>query len=234
MASGGRLVRKNELLDAVWPGVIVGDAALQACIGEIRKALGDNAGKPRFIKTVHRKGYRFIGAIGANNTQSTAQLHPASEQPVLLGRKQAIQQLHAIFDQACHAKRQLVFVTGEPGIGKTAMVRAFSTALADQTWIGTGQCVDHCGSAEPYLPVLDTLSKLCRGVQGDKLTALLAWHAPTLLLQLPRVLDATQIGALRNKIGTMPGADLSAEQIAFIHDKTYRRAFADKYRDRPD
>jgi len=56
----GRLVSKQELLLAVWPGVFVGDAVLKSTIREVRKALGDDSTGPRFIETAHRRGYRFI------------------------------------------------------------------------------------------------------------------------------------------------------------------------------
>ena len=56
----GRLVSKQELLDAVWPGVYVGDAVLKTTIRDIRRALGDDSHAPRFIETAHRRGYRFI------------------------------------------------------------------------------------------------------------------------------------------------------------------------------
>src|SRR5687768_7588968 len=56
----GRLVSKEELLSAVWPGVFVGDAVLKGTIRELRKALGDDSHEPRFIETAHRRGYRFI------------------------------------------------------------------------------------------------------------------------------------------------------------------------------
>lgn len=59
----GRLVPKDELLDAVWPGVFVGDAVLKVSIREIRRALGDDSQAPRFIETAHRRGYRFIAAV---------------------------------------------------------------------------------------------------------------------------------------------------------------------------
>ena len=59
----GRLVTKDELYTAVWPGVFVGDAALKVCILEIRRVLGDDAKSPRFIETVHRRGYRFIAPV---------------------------------------------------------------------------------------------------------------------------------------------------------------------------
>jgi len=62
-ARPGLLVRKNELLEAVWPGVFVADGALKVCVREIRRALGDDAQKPRIIETAHRRGYRFIADV---------------------------------------------------------------------------------------------------------------------------------------------------------------------------
>ena len=61
----GRLVTKDELYTAVWPGVFVGDAALKVCILEIRRVLADDAKAPRFIETVHRRGYRFIAPVSS-------------------------------------------------------------------------------------------------------------------------------------------------------------------------
>lgn len=57
----GEAITKEELFGAVWPGTTVGDAALVTCIQELRKALRDDARKPRYIETLHRRGYRFIG-----------------------------------------------------------------------------------------------------------------------------------------------------------------------------
>ena len=60
-----RLVGKKELLDAVWPGVFVGDAVLKVAIREIRRALDDDPQTPRFIETAHRRGYRFMVPVAA-------------------------------------------------------------------------------------------------------------------------------------------------------------------------
>ncbi len=59
----GRLVTKDELFNAVWRGVFVGDAALKVCVREIRRALADDPKAPQFIETVHRRGYRFIARV---------------------------------------------------------------------------------------------------------------------------------------------------------------------------
>jgi pimeloyl-ACP methyl ester carboxylesterase/DNA-binding winged helix-turn-helix (wHTH) protein len=69
----GRLVSKQELLDAVWPGVFVGDAVLKVTIRELRKSLEDDPRAPRFIETAHRRGYRFMALV----TVGTAPIEPA-------------------------------------------------------------------------------------------------------------------------------------------------------------
>jgi TolB-like protein/Flp pilus assembly protein TadD len=57
----GEVITKEELFAAAWPETTVGDAALVTCIQELRKALRDDARKPHYIETLHRRGYRFIG-----------------------------------------------------------------------------------------------------------------------------------------------------------------------------
>jgi DNA-binding winged helix-turn-helix (wHTH) protein len=58
----GRLLTKDELLDAGWGKTAVSDGVLKVCIWEIREALGDDPAEPRYVQTVHRAGYRFIEA----------------------------------------------------------------------------------------------------------------------------------------------------------------------------
>src|SRR5947199_6229207 len=57
----GEVITKDELFAAVWPEIAVSDAALVTCIQELRGALRDDARQPRYIETLHRRGYRFIG-----------------------------------------------------------------------------------------------------------------------------------------------------------------------------
>ncbi len=58
-----RLIDKDRFFAEVWMGAVVTDSALAQCIKEIRKVLGDDASKPRYIQTVPRHGYRFIGKV---------------------------------------------------------------------------------------------------------------------------------------------------------------------------
>ena len=196
----GRLVTKEELLAAVWPETVVQEAALNICISQLRRVLGDDPQAPRFIETVHRRGYRFIAALTMANPPVTEPAvttapgtHPLTIPPTLLrvpflvGREHEVQRLHGWLEQARHGVRQVVFVTGESGLGKTTLVDAFTASLAAEAnlWVARGQCLDHHGMGEAYLPVLDALGRLCREPDGAPLLELLAHYAPTWLAQLP-------------------------------------------------
>ena len=58
-----QVVTKEELLDALWPSANVTENALTQAVSELRQALGDPAGSPRYIKTIARRGYRFIATV---------------------------------------------------------------------------------------------------------------------------------------------------------------------------
>ncbi len=80
-AQSGRLVSKQELLDAVWPGVFVGDAVLKTAVRDVRRALADDPHKPRYIETAHRRGYRFVAPVSQSESRpagvgSAAHPHP--------------------------------------------------------------------------------------------------------------------------------------------------------------
>jgi TolB-like protein/Tfp pilus assembly protein PilF len=77
-----QLVTKDELFAAVWPGVVVSDSALVACISELRRALGDARRTPRFIETAHGRGYRFIAPISISaQPVSSSAFQVSSSQP---------------------------------------------------------------------------------------------------------------------------------------------------------
>jgi len=193
----GRLITKAELLDAVWSDATVGDAALTVCVGEIRKALGDEARTPRFIETVHRRGYRFIVLAPPTEDRAGASPEPGAALPQLVGRETELRMLGVWLARAGRGERQVAFVTGEAGIGKTALVEAFVAGIPPHDWqVGRGQCLDHYGAGEPYLPVLDAVSRLARGPAGERVLAVLTRHAPTWLAQMPGLVDAEALAAL--------------------------------------
>lgn len=63
------LVTKDQLFDAVWPGVIVSESVLTTAVKEVRRALGDDARNPRFIETAHGRGYRFLLPVQEQDQQ---------------------------------------------------------------------------------------------------------------------------------------------------------------------
>jgi predicted ATPase len=96
----------------------------------------------------------------------------------------------------------VVFVTGEPGIGKSALVEAFlgEVDATGSSRIGRGQCVEHYGQGEAYLPVLESLVRLCRKPDGgERVVQVLAQYAPTWLTQMPSVVRATELRAIQRR-----------------------------------
>jgi DNA-binding winged helix-turn-helix (wHTH) protein len=81
VARPNRLVRKADLLAAVWLDVHVSDWVLTTCIREIRHVLGDVAKAPRYIATVHRQGYRFIAPVTVADTPPPLSVPELPPQP---------------------------------------------------------------------------------------------------------------------------------------------------------
>jgi hypothetical protein len=167
-SQAGQVATKAALLDTVGADTVVGEAVLTTCLSQVRQALGEYPRQPRYIATVHRLGYRFLAPVTADRPE------PLPEPPPLLvGRAAELAQLHTCFAQARHGTRQTVFVTGETGVGKTTLVEAFLAQVeaASPGRICRGQCIEHYGAGEAYLPLLDALGRLGRAPDGDRLMA---------------------------------------------------------------
>jgi DNA-binding winged helix-turn-helix (wHTH) protein len=76
VGEAGRLVSKDRFLEEVWSGVPVTDEALTQCIKTLRGRLGDDAGRPRFIETVPKHGYRFIAPVEPAAAQGATAVVP--------------------------------------------------------------------------------------------------------------------------------------------------------------
>ncbi len=214
----GRLVPKAELLHAVWPETVVSAAVLKSYIHELRSVLEENAEAPRFIATVARRGYRFLGTVtvttadtpgddcSADTARAVTSLRAPSPHalgpPLLVGREAELRQLQDWCTQALGGARQVVWVTGEAGIGKTTLVEAFleRSVRPHGCWLGQGQCIEHFGAGEAYLPVLTALGQLYQEPDHERFQALLAQHAPTWLAQLPTLLTTAEQEALQRRI----------------------------------
>jgi DNA-binding winged helix-turn-helix (wHTH) protein/tetratricopeptide (TPR) repeat protein len=186
----GRVVSKEELLAAVWAGTFVSKTTLKVCVRTVREALGESAAAPRLIETVGRDGYRFIGPIGGLSAPQMGPLPGAPEArgaipPV--GRESELRQLRRWLGAALQGKRQVVFVAGEAGIGKTTLVDEFllTSQAPDAIRIGRGQCLEQYGEGEAYLPVLEAIGRLCREPGGAPIVGALRRYAPSWLAHLP-------------------------------------------------
>jgi DNA-binding winged helix-turn-helix (wHTH) protein/predicted ATPase len=205
VAHPGRVLSKDELVEAVWPRTAISDGVLTVSIAEIRRALDDAAQAPQHLETVPRRGYRWRGEL-----PTTAPLpDPAVLGPIdplvlrpPIGRGAEIAQLQDWLAQARRGARQVGFVTGEAGIGKTTVVDAFAAQVVREPdlWLARGQCIESYGAGEAYLPVLEALGQLCRGPDGPHLIAWLAQHAPTWLVQMPALLAADALEALQRRV----------------------------------
>src|SRR5262245_36824627 len=147
VAHPGRLVTKAEVHQHVWAGTHVTHNVLRVCVREIRAALGDSAVAPRYLETVGRQGYRWL--VGGD-----LEGPPPLPAGLIVGRQREVDLLEGWCQRAAHGTRQLVFVSGEAGVGKTTVVDLFLARLAagNGVWITRGQCVEHSGEEEPYLP----------------------------------------------------------------------------------
>ena len=200
----GLLVTKDQLLDAVWGRRFVSESVLKTAVNAIRSALGDDPRQPRFVETVARRGYRFVGLPPAGNLAATAAAATWPEAPPaapLIGRANDSAQLSAWLNAAAAGQRQVVLVGGEAGIGKTSLIRRLTDdAQAGGLSVAIGQCVEQASGGEPYLPILDALAELARGPFGAVWLAALRQAAPTWLAQLPWLVPEADQARLRSEL----------------------------------
>jgi hypothetical protein len=149
---------------------------------------------------LHPAPVPFNGDV-SEEAGSTA--HAQSRHGRLVGRERALGELRDCLGRALRDQRQIVFITGEPGIGKTALVDEFeSRAAADVPGlrIVRGQCVEGYGGKEPYYPMLEALRELCRGPIGELVIEALAAEAPTWLVQFPALVKREHRETLQREL----------------------------------
>ena len=209
----GQLVTKEQVLDAVWPETIVSDAVLRVTIGQLREAFDDDPKNPRFFETSHRRGYRFVGKI-AEGGLLLASDHPTRSDKLIssipqrkadfptavVGRERTLAQMQRWRDQMLQGKRQIAFITGEAGIGKTSLVEEFARSLSSDPHllIARGQCLEQYGTGEAYLPILAAIGRLCR--EQPHVVDVLRAHAPMWLLQMPSLITSSDREQLNKQV----------------------------------
>ena len=157
-----RVLSKEELLEEVWPDVFTTDGVLKKAVSQIRRTLGDDAEQSRFIATYHGRGYRFIAPVTRVTAASRTEEQPAGLVPnydQLAGREAEMLTLRAELRSALEGFPRPVAIVGEPGIGKTQLVRHFRRWAVEQGAAALyGRFFDYRGARlAPYELFLDLL-----------------------------------------------------------------------------
>ncbi|MCY3555538.1 MAG: winged helix-turn-helix domain-containing protein [Gemmatimonadetes bacterium] len=133
VSNAGQLVEKNRIFDEVWEHVIVSDTALTQCIKSIRKQLEDDASNPRYVKTVPKHGYVFIGEaveiVDEPSPQATKDeptrpykfldYYTENDQGLFFGREEEIENICSRI-----LARRSFLLYGRSGVGKSSILRA--------------------------------------------------------------------------------------------------------------
>jgi predicted ATPase/DNA-binding winged helix-turn-helix (wHTH) protein len=230
------LVTKQQLLDDVWHDTFVTDAVLKDSISQLREALRDDAKVPRFIETAHRRGYRFIAEVTEPSQCSAPSESPAVSSYAeirkpcvaavnVFGRENAMTQMRQFLEQALTENSQIVFVTGEAGIGKTTLVEAFvnQASTVNNLLIARGQCLEQYGAGEAYLPVFDCFSGLAKEY-GSLIVETLRQHAPSWLAQMPTLTTVADREALQDEISGVTRERMLREMAQAIEALTSHTA----------
>lgn len=211
----GRLIPHDELLDALWPETYVQPQVLRTYVLELRKVLGDDAKQPRFIQTLPKRGFRFVAEVKEAVVNGKPHATSEPQEPAtngLIGREAELAKLNELVQWIEKGHRQVVFVTGEAGIGKTALVDAFCGDLASTPGVivARGQCVEGLGLKDEYYPVKEALGQLCASADAERACEALARLAPGWLAALGRQPVAVANGAQPSAVKAMRSGDLCA------------------------
>ena len=197
-----RLVTQDEILGALWPEIYVNPEVIKKYVLEIRKALGDRHEKPEFIETFPRRGYQFVASVTEGSAAGSSDARATSAQEIV-GREVSMEQLDGYLTDALKGQRQIVFITGEAGAGKTTVIDKFHQAATQRSNLTVirGQCVEGFGGKEAYYPVLEAIGEWARDpVASSRVMHTLAKQAPTWLIQFPSLIKPEQREALQNEI----------------------------------
>ena len=219
-----RVVSKEELLEKLWPDRFVSETTLTSRLKAARKAVGDDGKAQSVIRTLHGRGYRFVADVriveaGENVVLPSRPLAAATSRPKgFVGRDAELARLDGALGRALEGKRQIVFVTGEAGAGKTTLVETFLGRIrTDSILVARGQCVEHRGTGEPYMPLLDAIGRLCRDTRhGAQTIETLRREAPGWLLQMPSLVSDDEAAALAVR---SPAGDRMLRELAMFIER---------------
>jgi DNA-binding winged helix-turn-helix (wHTH) protein len=223
----GQLVGKEDLIAFAWQGLAVEDSNLTVQVAALRRALALVPGGRSWIETLPRRGYRFVGTAvrsedkdpaAAKSFYGMAKLNSSelgddqkhlptlsaftdSRAHQMVGRAAPLDMLDRMAQRMLTGQRQIAFVTGEAGIGKTAFIEMAVDRLSHQgVSLLCGRCTERFGTDEAFLPLIDALVTRCCSTDGAELLAAIRAHAPTWMLQVPGLIDATERAAFQREV----------------------------------
>jgi predicted ATPase len=132
----------------------------------------------------------MVPAMGLANRGRPVATQAIAPEPVrLVGRGAELAELARCLQSARSGQRQLVFLTGEPGIGKSALANCFLEGVhAEQpVSVAHGQCLDQHGAGEPYLPLIEAVTRLAGHHDGPSVKAIFSAEAPSWAPQMPSI-----------------------------------------------
>ena len=235
----GLLLTKKAFHQEVWPDTAVSDDALTKAIGDLRRALGDTRQTPRFIETVHGRGFRFVGKVRAVDDETRGPSVDADARPLttaaralepgvrFVGRQAELHRLRECLRRARQGERQLVFITGEAGIGKTALLEEFlrsPSVRGPDLHVLQGQCIQQHGQREPYMPVLEALERVLSSPEGAPLIPLFRRMAPCWYVQIPWLLSDGEPAGFQGAMMSAPPERMLREIGAFLESWATRAA----------
>jgi predicted ATPase len=192
------LATQEELVEAVWGKVAMSESLLRSHVSEVRRVLGESA-----VETVVGRGYRLLLDVELDWRPPTPPRRHEAPAPTtsMVGRSGEMDVLRQVFQDVLDHNRRVLFVTGDPGIGKTTVVDALlDRAATHGILVARGLCVEQTGAGEAYLPVLTALGAACRAVDGRRIIEVLRRHAPTWLAQMPAFVPDDELQALHVRI----------------------------------
>lgn len=208
------LVKKEEILQAVWSDTTVNEGVLRACVKRIRQAFGDDFHNPTYIETTKGRGYRLLCRVEKEKapdlpldlptpvgqhespgmSQRVFEMKYAGIAEPFIDRTAEMQILRESLAKALEGDVTTVFIDGKTGMGKTMLVNAFLAAIEAPPHITVlcGQCTKIAESRETYFPILTALQKLNTIYDDQMFKTVLYKYAPMWLLQFHWLLNASE------------------------------------------
>src|SRR5262249_6804841 len=177
-----RLLTQGEILETPWTPTLVNHEGVKKNILGNRKGRGDRPDNPGLIRTLPKTGDQIVAPVTDDRRTPSITL-PAATKP-FVDRLASRARLDEYLERAKRGERQVVFVSGQAGVGKTTFVDQFvqRAGLLEDVQIARGQCIEGFGGQESYYPMLEAIDQLLRASDDKRFVPTLAARAPTWLL----------------------------------------------------